>query len=86
MSLLQCIERKRNTLFQKSIYYHDKTDERDWVEGAIPEERPPGEVEDRFGEEGAHSDDEEDVEDRGADDGADADVRERDEDPDDRGE
>ena len=62
----------------------DQRDEGDGVEGAVPEEGPPGEVEDRLGEEGAHADDEEDVEDGGADDGADADVGLGDEDADDR--
>ena len=52
----------------------DECDERDAVEGAVPEEWPPGEVEDCFAEESAHANHEEDVEDSGAYDGSDADI------------
>ena len=56
------------------------------VEGDVAEERPPREVEDLLGEDGAHPDHEEDVEDGRADDGPDAHVAVRDEDADDGGE
>ena len=52
----------------------DEGEEGDGVEGAVAEEGPPREVQDRLGEEGAHADHEEDVEDGGADDRADAHV------------
>ena len=35
----------------------DEGDERERVEGAIAEQRPPGQVQHRLGEESAHSDD-----------------------------
>ena len=64
----------------------DKCDERDAVEGAVPEQRPPSEVENCFAEQRAHPDHEEDVEDSRAHDGADTHVREGNEDPNDGGE
>lgn len=53
------------------------------IERAVAEQRPPREREDRFAEQRAHADDEQNVEDRRADDGADSHVVERDEYPDD---
>ncbi len=44
------------------------------AEGSVPEERPPGELEDGLAEQGAHPNDEEYVEDRRAHNGSDADV------------
>ena len=64
----------------------DECDEGDAVEGAVPEQRPPGEVEHRLAEQRAHPDHEEDVEHGGAHDGADTHVRERDEHADNWGE
>ena len=61
----------------------DECDQRDAVEGAVSEERPPCEVEHCFAEQRAHPDHEEDVKDSRAHDGSDADVREGNEDPDD---
>ena len=52
----------------------DEREERDGVEGAVAEERPPREVQHRLGEERAHPDHEEDVEDGRAHDRPDAHV------------
>ena len=52
----------------------DEGEEGDGVEGAVAEERPPGEVQHRLGEQGAHADHEEDVEDGRAHDRPDAHV------------
>lgn len=56
------------------------------IEGDITEERPPRQVEDLLGEDGAHPDHEENVEDSRADDGPNAHVAVRDEDANDGGE
>ena len=63
----------------------DEGDQGDAVEGAVPEQRPPREVQHCFAEQGAHSDHEQDVEHGRTHDGADAHVGECDEHSDDRG-
>ena len=64
----------------------DECDEGDAVEGAVAEQRPPGQVQHGLAEQRAHPNHEEDVEHGGAHDGADTHVRERDEHSDDWGE
>lgn len=64
----------------------DQRAQADAVERAVAEQRPPRQRQQRFREERAHADDEQDVEDGGADDRADADVVERHEHTDDAGE
>ena len=72
-----------NLIIQKEIDEHEQSND---IEGDVSEQRPPGEVQHLFGEQGAHPDHKQDVEYSRAHDGADSYITVGDKDSNDRGE